>query len=295
MTDGDNLRARRERAVTDEVLASFSDAESPRLKELMAALVEHLHAFAREVRLTETEWDLAINYLTEAGQISTDRRQEFILLSDVLGLSMLTVGINAPAVHGATESTVFGPFFMQGSPQIERGGNIAEGVKGQPCYIHGVVRDVDGAPVPSARIEVWEADDDGFYDVQYEGDKVQGRGHLFSGPDGEYDFWCVLPAPYPIPHDGPVGRLLAASNRSPMRPAHVHFMVTAPGYSSLITHIFVEGSDHLDGDAVFGVKPSLIIEFKERVGFPAPGAHVDGPWVEAEFDIVLSRSGESSR
>jgi hydroxyquinol 1,2-dioxygenase len=292
MTDGEDLRARRERAVTDEVLASFSGAGSPRLREVMTALVEHLHAFAREVRLTQDEWELAVDFLTETGRISDDRRQEFILLSDVLGLSMLTVGINSPAEQGATESTVFGPFFMEGSPRIERGGSIAEGVKGKPCHLHGVVRDIDGSPVPGARIEVWEADDDGFYDVQYAGDTVQGRGHLFSGPDGRYDFWSVLPAPYSIPHDGPVGRLLAAARRSPMRPAHVHFMVTAPGHNRLITHIFVEGSDHLHDDAVFGVKPSLIVPFEERDGLPAPGGHVEGPWVEAEFDIVLSRSGE---
>lgn len=288
MTSREDLRAQRERALTDEVLASFSATESPRLKTVMAALVEHLHAFAREVRLTGAEWELAISYLTETGQICTDRRQEFILLSDVLGLSMLTVGINSPADQDATESTVFGPFFVEGSPQIERGGNIAEAVKGQPCHIHGIVRTVDGTPIPSARIEVWEADDDGFYDVQYEGDRLLGRGHLFSGPGGQYDFWSVLPAPYPIPHDGPVGRLLAATSRSPMRPAHVHFMVTAPGHKTLITHIFVGGGDHLDSDAVFGVKPSLIVRFEERDAGTAPGSPVDAPWVEANFDIVLA-------
>jgi hydroxyquinol 1,2-dioxygenase len=288
MTSEADLRAARERAVTDQVLASFAGTESPRLATVLTALVEHLHAFAREVRLTQAEWDLAIGYLTETGQISTDRRQEFILLSDVLGLSMLTVGINSPAEQDATESTVFGPFFVEGSPRIERGGTIAQGVKGRPCHVHGVVRSVDGTPVPAARIEVWEADDDGFYDVQYDGDGLQGRGHLFSGPEGEYDFWSVVPAPYPIPHDGPVGRLLAATNRSPMRPAHVHFMVTAPGYETLITHIFVAGSDHLDDDAVFGVKPSLVVRFDERAAGEAGGEHLDGPWAEASFEIVLA-------
>lgn len=288
MKDDEDLRATRERRLTDDVVASFAATESPRLKTVLAALVEHLHAFAREVRLTQAEWEFAIAYLTETGQTCTDRRQEFILLSDVLGLSMLTVGINAPAVAGATESTVFGPFFVDGSPQIERGGTIADGVKGKPCHIHGIVRAVDGTPVSSARIEIWEADDDGFYDVQYDADRMRGRGHLFSGAEGEYDFWSVLPAPYPIPHDGPVGRLLAATDRSPMRPAHVHFMVTAPGYRPLITHIFVAGSPHLDSDAVFGVKPSLVVEFDPREAGTAPGGHTNSPWVTASFDIVLA-------
>jgi protocatechuate 3,4-dioxygenase beta subunit len=277
-------------AVTDEVLASLAGAKSDRFREVMTSLVRHLHAFAREVALTDAEWELAIDFLTRAGHITDDRRQEFILLSDVLGLSMLTVGINAPASAGATESTVFGPFFVTGAPEVPLGGDIANGAKGQPCYVSGTVRGTDGAPVPGARIEIWEADEDGFYDVQYPGQEMAGRGWLRSGPDGEYRFWSVHPAPYPIPDDGPVGDLLHAAGRGPMRPAHLHFKVDAPGYRTLITHIFVAGDPYLDRDAVFGVKDSLIVDFAEQAAGPGPeGRRLDGPWSKVAFDIVLAR------
>jgi protocatechuate 3,4-dioxygenase beta subunit len=277
-------------AVTDEVLASLDGAKSDRFREVMSSLVRHLHHFAREVALTDTEWQLAIDFLTRAGHITDDRRQEFILLSDVLGLSMLTVGINAPRSAGATESTVFGPFFVTGAPEVPLGGDIANGAKGKPCYVSGTVRGTDGAPVPGARIEVWEADEDGFYDVQYPGQEMAGRGWLRSGPDGEYRFWSVHPAPYPIPDDGPVGDLLHAAGRGPMRPAHLHFKVDAPGYRTLITHIFVAGDPYLDRDAVFGVKDSLIADFAEQAAGPGPeGRQLAGPWTRVAFDIVLAR------
>ena len=283
-------QAMREQAVTDEVIASFAGASSPRHREIMQSLVRHLHAFAREVRLTDSEWRHGIEFLTRAGHITDDRRQEFILLSDVLGLSMLTVGINAPASAGATESTVLGPFFVAGSPQVPLGGDIAHGAKGRPCHVAGTVRGTDGAAVPGARIEVWEADEDGFYDVQYAGNRTSGRGWLRSGPDGEYRFWSVHPAPYPIPCDGPAGDLLAAAGRGPMRPAHLHFRVDAPGYRTLVTHIFVAGDPYLDRDAVFGVKDSLIAEFAEQPPGTGPdGRHLDGPWSTVTFDIVLRR------
>jgi protocatechuate 3,4-dioxygenase beta subunit len=276
-------------AVTDEVLASLAGAKSDRFREVMTSLVRHLHGFAREVALTDAEWELAIDFLTRAGHITDDRRQEFILLSDVLGLSMLTVGINAPASAGATESTVFGPFFVTGAPEIALGGDIARGAKGRPCYVCGTVRGTDGAAVPGARIEIWEADEDGFYDVQYPGSEMAGRGWLRSGPDGEYRFWSVHPSPYPIPDDGPVGDLLHAAGRGPMRPAHLHFKVDAPGYRTLITHIFVAGDAYLDRDAVFGVKDSLIVDFAEQPAGPGPeGRQLDGPWSRVAFDIVLA-------
>lgn len=282
--------AGREQAVTDEVVASFASAASPRYREIMQGLVRHLHAFAREVRLTDSEWQQGIEFLTRAGHITDDRRQEFILLSDVLGLSMLTVGINAPASAGATESTVFGPFFVAGAPEVPLGGDIAGGAKGRPCHVSGTIRGTDGTPVPGARIEAWEADEDGFYDVQYAGNRMAGRGRLRSGAGGEFRFWSVHPAPYPIPDDGPVGDLLAAAGRGPMRPAHLHFKVDAPGYRMLITHIFVAGDPYLDRDAVFGVKDSLILRFAERPAGPGPeGRHLDGPWTSVTFDIVLAR------
>ncbi len=278
-----------EAAVTAEVLATFSAAAAPRYREVMQSLVRHLHAFARDVRLTESEWEQGIDFLTRAGHITDDRRQEFILLSDVLGLSMLTVAINAPASAGATESTVVGPFFTDESPEVPLGGDITGEAKGRPCYVSGTVRGTGGEPLPGARIEVWESDEDGFYDVQYPDGRIGGRGWLRSAPDGEYRFWSVRPAPYPIPDDGPVGALLTAAGRGPMRPAHLHFKVEAPGYRTLITHIFVAGDQYLDRDAVFGVKQSLITDFAEHPAGPGPdGRPLDGPWTSVEFDIVLA-------
>ena len=285
----DDAQAAGEAAVTAEVLATFNAAAAPRYREVMQSLVRHLHAFARDVRLTESQWQQGIDFLTRTGHITDDRRQEFILLSDVLGLSMLTVAINAPASAGATESTVVGPFFTDESPEVPLGGDITGEAKGRPCYVSGTVRGTGGEPVPGARIEVWESDEDGFYDVQYPDGRIGGRGWLRSAPDGEYRFWSVRPAPYPIPDDGPVGDLLAAAGRGPMRPAHLHFKVEAPGYRTLITHIFVAGDPYLDRDAVFGVKQSLITDFAEHPAGPGPdGRPLDGPWTSVEFDIVLA-------
>jgi maleylacetate reductase len=285
----DDGLAEGEEAVTAEVLATFSGAAAPRYREVIQSLVRHLHAFAREVRLTESEWQQGIDFLTRTGHITDDRRQEFILLSDVLGLSMLTVAINAPASAGATESTVVGPFFTEDAPEVPLGGDIAGAAKGQPCYVSGTVRGTGGEPVPGARIEVWESDEDGFYDVQYPDGRTGGRGWLRSAADGGYRFWSVRPAPYPIPDDGPVGDLLAAAGRGPMRPAHLHFKVEAPGYRTLITHIFVAGDPYLDRDAVFGVKESLITDFAEHPPGTGPdGRRLDGPWTSVAFDIVLA-------
>jgi maleylacetate reductase len=289
LPDDAQAQAAGEVAVTAEVLATFSGAAAPRYREVMQSLVRHLHAFARDVRLTETEWQQGIDFLTRAGHITDDRRQEFILASDVLGLSMLTVAINAPASAGATESTVVGPFFTDDSPEVPLGGDIAGEAKGRPCYVSGTVRGTGGEPVPGARIEVWESDEDGFYDVQYPDGRIGGRGWLRSAPDGEYRFWSVRPAPYPIPDDGPVGDLLTAAGRGPMRPAHLHFKVEAPGYRTLVTHIFVAGDPYLDRDAVFGVKESLITDFAEHPPGTGPdGRRLDGPWTSVAFDIVLA-------
>lgn len=280
----------REQALVERVLRSFDDTADPRLKEVMQALTRHLHAFLREVRLTEAEWEAGIGFLTDAGHITDDKRQEFILLSDVLGASMQTIAMNNEAHGDATEATVFGPFFVDGSPRIESGGDIAGGAAGEPCWVEGTVTDTDGSPVAGARIEVWEADDDGFYDVQYDDDRTAARAHLLSGPDGHYAFWAITPTPYPIPHDGPVGRMLAATGRSPMRASHLHFMVTAPGQRTLVTHIFVEGDELLHRDSVFGVKDSLVKRFEQQpAGTPAPGGRaVDGAWSRVRFDIVLA-------
>ncbi|TQE36506.1 dioxygenase family protein [Streptomyces ipomoeae] len=284
-----------EQALTDKVVASFGTAKDDRFREVMQALVRHAHAFVRETRLTEDEWNAAIAFLTAAGDITTDARQEFVLLSDVLGISMLTVTVNEPGEGAATESTVLGPFFVQDSPGIELGGDIAGGASGEPAWVAGRVTDTDGAPVAGARVEVWEADDEGMYDVQY-GDgagagALAGRGHLFTDAEGRYRFWGLTPTPYPIPDDGPVGRLLDHAGRSPMRAPHLHFKVTAPGFHPLITHIFVAGDPWLDRDSVFGVKESLIRPFeRHEPGAPTPdGRRLDGTWTSAAFDIVLRK------
>jgi hydroxyquinol 1,2-dioxygenase len=287
---GDAEQAAREQELTDRVVASFAGADDERLKTVLQSLTRHLHAFLREVRLTEDEWNKGIEFLTAAGHLTDEKRQEFILLSDVLGASMQTIAINNEAYANATEATVFGPFFVEDAPHVDNGGDIAAGATGQPCWVEGTVTDTSGAPVPGARIEVWEADEDGFYDVQYGDDRTAGRAHLFSDADGGYRFWGITPTPYPIPHDGPVGALLAASGRSPLRAAHLHFMVTAPGLRTLVTHIFVRGDELLDADSVFGVKDSLVMDFDEQpAGTPTPdGRVVAGTWSRTRFDIVLA-------
>jgi hydroxyquinol 1,2-dioxygenase len=283
---------RREEALTDDVLRSFDACPDPRLKFVMQALVRHLHSFAREVRLTESEWQTAIAFLTDAGHITDENRQEFILLSDVLGVSMLAVTINNAAEGDATEATVFGPFFVEGSPEAALGGQIANGASGEPCWVEGTVTDLDENPVSGARIDVWEADDHGYYDVQYGDGRTAARAHLFSDEAGRYSFWAITPTPYPIPHDGPVGNMLEAVGRSPMRAAHLHFMVTAPGMRRLVTHIFVADDELLDSDAVFGVKKSLVREFvlQSADADPVPGGrNLDGrAWSRVRFDIMLA-------
>lgn len=293
MTHESAEQQRRERELTDKVVASFAGASDPRLRDVLSSLTEHLHAFIRDVRLTQEEWNTAIEFLTQVGHITDDRRQEFILLSDVFGASMQTVTVNNEAVAGETESTVFGPFFVDDAPVVPLGGDIAGGAPGQACWVEGTVTDIHGNPIPGARIEVWEADDDGFYDVQYSDGRVAARGHLRSDDDGRYRFWGLTPTPYPIPHDGPVGRMLQAVGRSPMRASHLHFMVAAEGMRTLITHIFVRGDELLASDSVFGVKDSLVKDFVEQpAGTPTPDGRdlSSETWSTVTFDIVLAPS-----
>ncbi|MBZ6083701.1 intradiol ring-cleavage dioxygenase [Streptomyces olivaceus] len=280
----------REEDLVARVVASFDGCQDPRLRELMTGLVRHLHTYVREVRLTEEEWNRAIGFLTGCGQITDDRRQEFVLLSDVLGASMQTITVNNEAHGDATEATVFGPFFVEGAPEVPLGGDIADGASGEPCWVEGTVTDTAGRPLAGARIEVWEADGDGLYDVQYDDGRTAARAHLHTDDLGRYRFWAVTPTPYPIPHDGPVGRLLTAVGRSPMRASHLHFMVSHAGCRTLVTHIFVRGDELLDSDTVFGVKDSLVRDFERQpAGTPAPaGRAVPGTWSRARFDIVLA-------
>jgi hydroxyquinol 1,2-dioxygenase len=277
-------------ALTRAVLASFEHAGSDRLKTILQRLVAHLHAFVREVQLTEEEWLRGIDFLTRTGHATSETRQELILLSDVLGVSMLMIGINNRRPAAATQSTVIGPFYVHGSPRFKLGDDLAAGAPGEPCLVRGSVRSLAGEPVAGARIEVWQADEQGLYDVQYQGlERARGRGHLFSDADGRFWFWTVKPTAYPIPQDGPVGELLAASNRSPMRPAHVHFMVEAPGFQRLVTHVFAEGDPYLDSDAVFGVKSSLITSFERNPPGTAPdGTVMAAPYHTAGCDLVLA-------
>jgi hydroxyquinol 1,2-dioxygenase len=265
--------------ITQAVMARFADTPDPRLKEIINSLVQHLHAFAREVKLTEAEWLAGIEFLTRTGHITDDKRQEFILLSDTLGLSMLTVAMNNDKPAGCTEATVFGPFHVEGAPNYECGDDVANGAVGQPCEVRGTVRGLNGEPVPGAVMEVWQADAEGKYDVQREGlARAQARGVLKAGPDGRYHFKSILAEAYPIPDNGPVGDMLRATKRHPWRPAHLHFMISAPGYESLITHVFRNGDRYLDSDAVFGVRQSLIADWVRQPG---------GGWL-VDYDFVLA-------
>ena len=254
----------------------------PRLREVMTSLVRHLHAFAKEVELTKEEWDLAIDFLTRTGQICSPERQEFILLSDVLGLSMLVDAINNRRPEGATENTVFGPFHVAGAPIREVGASICLDGKGETCLYEGRVVDLDGAPVEGACIDVWSDNEEGYYDVQQPDiqPKWNNRGRFITGPDGAYSFVGIKPVSYPIPDDGPVGQMLGRLDRHPFRPAHMHFLVTAQGFQKLVTHIFVAGDPYLESDAVFGVKQSLVVDFHKHGGEQAD-------W-RAGFDFVLT-------
>ncbi len=249
-------------SITAAAIDSFSNTDDPRLKEILGSLVKHLHAFAMDVKLTEPEWFRGIEFLTAVGQKCTDKRQEFILLSDVLGLSMLTVAMNNDQADGCTESTVFGPFYVEEAPHYEHGADISNGASGQACMVQGSVKNISGHPIPHATIDVWQADDEGFYDVQKDDlDHAQARGVLHSRADGSFNFKTIVAEAYPIPMDGPVGTMLSATQRSPWRPAHLHFMIRAEGYETLITHVFKQGDAYLQTDPVFGVRDSLIADW----------------------------------
>jgi hydroxyquinol 1,2-dioxygenase len=276
--------------LTERVQSSLDSAVDPRFAEIMRSLVAHLHAFLTEVSLTEEEWAAAVDFLTRTGQKCDAKRQEFILLSDVLGASMAVIGINHPTGGAATESTVLGPFFVPNAPEFENGADISGGAPGEPCYLSGTVRSTDGTPISGATLDIWQSDETGNYDVQYPELTVpQGRGRLRSDEQGRYSFWSVRPEAYPIPHDGPVGELLRAAGRGPMRPAHVHFKIAASGHRTLITHIFAAGDKYLDSDAVFGVKDSLIVDFHRHDPGTAPdGSRRDKPFHTATFDFTLT-------
>jgi hydroxyquinol 1,2-dioxygenase len=265
-----------EHNLTGEVIKRFDECENPRLKQVVQALVRHTHAFVKEVELTQDEWVTAIDFLTRTGQKCDDRRQEFILLSDVLGVSMLVDTVNHRMPEGTTETTVLGPFYLGEHRTTPNGADIAVGIAGTRMYAEGNVKSADRQSIAGAVVDIWHSDDDGFYDAQKPGPDPSLRARFVTNLSGHFAFKSIVPESYPVPHDGPVGELLAATGRHPMRPAHVHFHISAPGFETLVTHVFVAGDKWLDSDAVFGVKESLVAELPERTdplypdGTPAP-------------------------
>ena len=278
-----------EENITELAVERWGSAHDPRLAEVMRALVRHLHDFAREVHLTEDEWLAAIRWLTATGQISDDKREEFILASDVLGLSMLVVQLNHQLDPAATPATVLGPFHIEGSPELATGADMAAGIAGTPLFVHGTVRDLDGKPVAGAVLDVWQADDEGMYEAQLDVQDARLRAKYTTGDDGGYCVRTVAPLGYSIPVDGPVGELIAQTPISHYRPAHVHFIVTKPGCERLVTHLFRVGAPYLDSDVVFGVRDELVVRFDEHPAGPTPdGGRSEVSWLEARYDFVVA-------
>ena len=283
-----------EETSADVVISRNAGARDARLKQVMAVITRKLHEAVKEIEPTEAEWLAAILFLTKTGHMCNEWRQEFILLSDVLGVSMLVDAINNRKPSGASESTVLGPFHVADAPELPMGANICLDRKGAPMRVHGRILDTGGNPVAGAKIDVWQANDEGFYDVQQKGIQPDFnlRGVFRTGADGAYHFRGVKPKFYPIPDDGPVGQMLAALGRHPYRPAHLHYIVEAPGFDRLVTHIFDPDDPYIRSDAVFGVKQSLMAKFRP-VTDPdeAAVAGFAGPYLDLAFDFVLARSG----
>lgn len=286
-----------ETTITEAVLRRLDGCDSPRLREVLGALVTHLHGFAREVKLTEAEWFEGIRFLTATGQMCDDKRQEFILLSDALGLSMLLVAMNQRKPDGATEATVFGPFHTDDAPRLASGADMAAGAPGEPMYVDVQVVSSDGTPIAGAEVDVWQSDEDGLYDVQVPNlDHRRARGVFRSDADGRVSFRSIVPVAYPIPTDGPVGRLLVATGRHAWRPAHVHFMIRARDHETLITHLFRDGDPYLDSDVVFGVRSSLIAPIERHPPGIAPdGKRCERPFFTLRHRFVLPRNDEAGQ
>ncbi|MGW6897356.1 maleylacetate reductase and hydroxyquinol 1,2-dioxygenase domain-containing protein [Streptomyces sp. NPDC054919] len=280
--------------LTDQVVASFADAPDPRVGQLLGDLVRHLHHFVTSNDVTESEWQHAIDFLTRTGQICTSTRQEFVLLSDTLGVSSIVDLLTNSRTPETTPSAVLGPFYTDGPPETAQGADISRGVAGTPLWADIRITDTDDRPLPDAVVDVWQADKDGFYDVQlpeHEGPVLRGR--LRTDDQGRLRFWTTLPAEYPIPDDGPVGQMLQAVNRHPYRAPHLHFMISAPGHRRLITQLFVKGGPYLDSDTVFGVKEGLVIDFEPRTGPTPDGRAVDGEWRSLQFTFRIARIADA--
>jgi hydroxyquinol 1,2-dioxygenase len=285
-----------ETTITEAVLARVRGAPNARVRQVSEALVRHLHAFIREVEPTEAEWESGIRFLTEIGQRCTETRQEFILWSDTLGVSMLVDALNHRLPQGATQTTIFGPFYVT-PPSFPAGANIKGHLSGFPLYLSGTVSSADGQPLAGATVDVWHSDSEGFYDLQKldEHPNLAGRGRFHTDAHGRFHLWTIRPTAYPIPHDGPVGRMLQAQGRHPYRPEHVHFLITASGHRKLVTHLFAAGDEYLDSDVVFGVKKSLVREYTQHSGGTAPDGQVmKGKWDSLHHDFRLAAEPSTS-
>jgi len=278
-----------EKSITQAVIERLTECRDPRFKEVMTSLVTHLHDFVREVKLTEPEWMTAIQFLTEVGRTCTEKRQEFILLSDTLGVSVLVITLNHPADEGNVESTVMGPFYWENAPDLPLGSNLSVGVKGEPTFYSGRVLSVDGKPLENALLDIWSGDGEGNYDMQIPGEAgMKARGRIRTDAQGRYRFRSIKPTFYPVPTDGPVGMMLRKMGRHPYRPGHIHMIVSAAGHSPVTTHLFVADSQYLDSDAVFGMKESLVAQFERHPAGAGPnGEQMDTPFYTVSYDFRL--------
>ena len=278
-----------EEQITQNVLDSMVHAPDPRLKQVMSSLVSHIHSFMREVELTQEEWALGIEFLTRTGHMCDEKRQEFILLSDITGVTMLVDAINHRLPGGATESTIFGPFYREGASELPMGATISKDGRGEPVVVTGRVLSTAGTPIPDALLDVWETDENGLYEQQDPGQpEMNLRGKFRTDSEGRYCFVGIKPVSYAIAEDGPVGQLLRTLGRHPFRPAHIHLLISADGFAPVTTHLFVKGDPYLDSDAVFGTKDSLVVDFvRHDSGEEAASYHVTVPFYRVEYDFVL--------
>lgn len=278
--------------MTRNVLESMAQTPDQRLKEVMSSFIRHMHAFIREVDLTEEEWMSGIQFLTRTGQICDDKRQEFILLSDALGVTMLVDAINHRLLGVATESTIFGPFYREGAEELPMGATISKDGRGVPVVVTGRVLATDGTPIPHALLDIWETDENGLYEQQDpEQPDMNLRGKFRTDSAGRYCFVGIKPVSYPIPDDGPVGQLLRALGRHPFRPAHIHLLISADGFVPLTTHLFVKGDKYLDSDAVFGTKDSLVVDFVRHASVQEAAQYgIVAPFYTVEYTFVLQPS-----